>query len=125
MRWFRSNLRGGGLLALFALALQFSLSFAHIHARDAAGWPMAPVALATIAPAAAGSADNGHHPHGKLDVVCDICATLSIAAAAQTPSAPHVAPPDFALFAALVGPDEALSAPQPRRGFRSRAPPAV
>jgi hypothetical protein len=85
---------------------------------------MAPVALATIAPAAAGSADDGH-PHGTLDVVCDICATLSIAAAAQTPSAPHVAPPEFASLAALVAPDESLSAPQPRRGFRSRAPPVA
>jgi hypothetical protein len=31
MKWFRSNIKHGARLALFALALQFALSFGHFH----------------------------------------------------------------------------------------------
>ena len=31
MKWFRSNIRHGSRLALFALAVQLALSFGHIH----------------------------------------------------------------------------------------------
>jgi hypothetical protein len=34
MRWFRANRLVGGCLALFALAIQFAVSFAHIHPQD-------------------------------------------------------------------------------------------
>src|SRR5580704_8907347 len=34
MRWGRSSRRFGGYLALFALWLQFAVSFAHIHPTD-------------------------------------------------------------------------------------------
>ena len=37
MRWFRAYRKFGGRLALFALALQFYLSFAHIHPDDIYG----------------------------------------------------------------------------------------
>jgi hypothetical protein len=32
MKWFRSNIKQGARLALFALAVQFALSFGHFHA---------------------------------------------------------------------------------------------
>ena len=32
MKWFRSNIKRGSRLALFALAIQFVLSFGHFHA---------------------------------------------------------------------------------------------
>jgi hypothetical protein len=31
MKWFRSNIRHGSLTALFALTIQFALSFGHFH----------------------------------------------------------------------------------------------
>jgi len=31
MKWFRSNIKHGSRLALFALALQLALSFGHFH----------------------------------------------------------------------------------------------
>ena len=31
MKWFRSNIKHGSRLALFALAVQFALSFGHFH----------------------------------------------------------------------------------------------
>ena len=37
MNWIRSNKRFGARLALFALTLQFYLSFAHIHPDDIYG----------------------------------------------------------------------------------------
>ena len=37
MGWFRAYRKFGGRLALFALALQFYLSFAHIHPDDIYG----------------------------------------------------------------------------------------
>ncbi|MFZ2066980.1 MAG: hypothetical protein WAV27_13450, partial [Xanthobacteraceae bacterium] len=37
MRWFRAYRKFGGRLALFALAMQFYLSFAHIHPDDIYG----------------------------------------------------------------------------------------
>src|SRR5215217_2807860 len=35
MKWFRSNIRRGSRLALFALAIQFLLSFGHFHGSGA------------------------------------------------------------------------------------------
>ena len=35
MKWFRSNIRRGSRLALFALAFQFLLSFGHFHSSSA------------------------------------------------------------------------------------------
>ena len=46
MRWFRTNCRFYGALALFALALQITLSFGHVHIRDFAGIPGVAVAQA-------------------------------------------------------------------------------
>ena len=39
MKWFRSNIKHGSRLALFALAIQFVLSFGHFHALAAQAAP--------------------------------------------------------------------------------------
>src|SRR5688572_24422992 len=39
MKWLRSNIKHGSRLALFALAVQFVLSFGHFHAVDAHAAP--------------------------------------------------------------------------------------
>src|SRR5260221_12497744 len=39
MKWFRSNIRRGSRLALFALAIQFLLSFGHFHGSSAQAAP--------------------------------------------------------------------------------------
>ncbi len=46
MRWFRAYGTFGGRLALFALALQFYLSFAHIHPDDIYGPVGVPLSVA-------------------------------------------------------------------------------
>jgi hypothetical protein len=76
MRWFRTNRRFSGALALFALALQITLSFGHIHLRDFAGIPGVAVAQAQ---------DNSNRPAGHngadhpADGYCLVCATTSLA----------------------------------------------
>jgi hypothetical protein len=75
MRWFRANRRFFGTLALFALALQFTLAFGHIHLRDFAGVPGV-AAARTLATAADPTGDNntGH----STDDYCLICATTNL-----------------------------------------------
>ena len=74
MRWFRTSRRFSGTLALFALALQITLAFGHIHVRDFAGVPGLAVAQAA-ATDPAGDHKSGHSTHDY----CLICATTSLA----------------------------------------------
>ena len=39
MKWFRKHIKTGSRLALFALAIQFALSFGHFHASSAQAAP--------------------------------------------------------------------------------------
>ncbi len=72
MRWFRTNRRFYGALALFALALQITLSFGHCHLRDFAAIPGVAVAQAQ---------DGSDRPagHNDADGYCLVCATVSLA----------------------------------------------
>ena len=45
MKWFRSNIKSGARLALFALFVQFALSFGHFHAMAAPASGSDPSAL--------------------------------------------------------------------------------
>ena len=84
MRWFRSNMRWGVGCALFALALQFMLTFTHVHA-DGIG-PLSAAALSTRlaaqVPAAlpdAPAVPANPHPEGGADDFCAICALIHVA----------------------------------------------
>lgn len=127
MGWFRAYRRFGGRLALFALALQFYLSFAHIHPDDIYG----PVgrslsAAETIALPSAQSlrAIPSDQPWYGADGFCPICETMYFLATSSVPEAPRVSPLPLvsqpvehaAVIAAL------LIAPR-RASFQSRAPP--
>ena len=83
MRWFRTNRRFTGTLALFALALQFTLAFGHIHLRDFAGVPGVAVAQAqatTTDPA------YDQNPGHSADNYCLICATANLTGTLVLPS---------------------------------------
>jgi hypothetical protein len=115
MLWIRSRCRYAAWVALFALALQFGLSFGHTHALHS---PQPIASLAALA-------DNGSSPPGNHDDdnYCSICAVLVLLTNAQTASAPVVVPP-LVLAAAEqpLLPETILSGLQ-RVAFRSRAPP--
>src|SRR5580704_8323158 len=55
MKWFRSNVKHGSRLALFALAIQFALSFGHFHAVAAQVAPAIQAGIAQSDIAYAGS----------------------------------------------------------------------
>jgi len=77
MRWFRRNRRLGSRVALFAIAIQLALSFAHLHL-DAIG-------LAPNAARAATTVD-AQFPSGNPDSLpagdCPACALVHMAGAA-------------------------------------------
>jgi hypothetical protein len=76
LRWYRSNRKFAGSLALFALALQMMLAFGHIHSRDFAGVPGIATAQAQTAPAGAGGGNGTGH---STNDYCLVCATTNLA----------------------------------------------
>ncbi len=120
MRWFRTNRRFAGTLALFALALQFTLAFGHIHLRDFAGVPG--VAVAQAQATTSDPADD-YNPGHSADDYCLICATANLAGTLVLPS-------QVALVLAISSTDTSYghfcAAPCGRMDhalFRARAPP--
>jgi hypothetical protein len=75
MRWHRTNRRFSGALALFALALQITLAFGHIHLRDFAGIPGVAAAAQANVLQPAGPDDADH----SADNYCLVCATVNVA----------------------------------------------
>jgi hypothetical protein len=127
MGLFRTHRKFGGLLALFALVVQFYLSFGHIHPEDIYG--PAEVTLqagAQIAlPAAqAMRAIPADQTLGHADELCPICEAVYFLATSSVPAAPQVAPVTFAMRSVehLSGIEALVIAPR-RAPFQSRAPP--
>jgi hypothetical protein len=117
MKWFRSNVKFGSQIALFALAIQLALSFGHFHGIAA---QVAPSIQSTeqLPPP---SQDSDRHP----DDVCAICTVVALASTAMAAAPPALPIPQaFELThppmdAAFVHPRSA------RAAFQSRAPPIV
>jgi len=121
MRWIRGNRRIGAWAALFALAVQITLSLGHVHklalprpAGHAAQW----LAADGNTPSRPG------HPSDANDF-CDICATIAMVASSVLPTpAPLPAP----VATTYVWTRELASAPLAREAhtlFQARAPPFV
>jgi hypothetical protein len=126
MRLIRTTRKFGSVLALFALALQFYLSFGHIHLEDIYG--PANIQLAANARIAL-PPDQALHalpdrPWGQSDEFCPICETMYFLGTSFVPEAPHFPPP--LVRARMVEHVERVAAIfiAPRRpSFQSRAPP--
>jgi hypothetical protein len=82
MRWHRTNRRFSGALALFALALQITLAFGHIHLRDFAG--ISGVATAATYVDTQQSPWHNDADH-STDNYCLVCATVSLAGTLVVP----------------------------------------
>jgi hypothetical protein len=115
MKWVRSNIKLGARVALFALAVQFALSFGHFHAIAAQAAPSIQSAqhLQTPGP------DSDRH----ADDFCDICAVVAL-----TGTAVASAPPTLPLPHAIELPRQTtetafLRLHAARAAFQSRAPP--
>lgn len=114
-------MRFGGWLALFALGLQFTLSFGHIHAEDFAPANTA-VTQNQNAPQNAPSHQNDSDHHDGNDF-CAICAVMHMAGTSALPGAPSVALPVDIVATVFVAADLTALPPSARQFFQARAPP--
>ncbi len=119
MRWFRTHIGLGSRLALFALAVQLALSFAHVHVTDP-GRTQA---------AAASVSGAGHAPtpksDGPVDPGCAICGLIQLAATATPSAAPALPLPAASVDARLAVAGQRLLPAAPRLPFQARAPPVA
>jgi hypothetical protein len=128
VNWFRKHLKHGSRLALFALAIQFALSFGHFH--EAAAQPPRPgLTSANLAPAALDAASelqqqqpsdsDQHTAHA-----CVICAVLSLANNFLFATPPLLGLPQAVELLHLTTDAEFAHLGSLHPAFQSRAPPA-
>ncbi|CAN5328890.1 hypothetical protein BH10PSE10_BH10PSE10_27100 [soil metagenome] len=117
MNWLRSKAKRLSLLALFALALQFGLSFGHFHNDLGIA-----AASAAASQSQASTPDTGHDQDVHRDL-CAICASVAMTSSAVAADAPPLPLPlIFSSTRTALHPDAV--APHTRRAAcRSRAPP--
>ena len=124
MHWCRSLRRFGAGLGLFALLLQLSLSFGHIHADD-----LLPRGLAGVADHLAGKPQppakgpDGQTPASHDD--CPICAVMHLAGTIVLPGAPSLSLPTQFTPTDFVPADFAYVSVPRRLPFQTRAPPTA
>ena len=95
MNWFRTHIRNGSKLALFALAIQMVLAFGHFHAIPAQTAPGVSIELAQPS-----GPTNDQHPADH----CDICAVAAMAGSMLAANPPQIALPPAASSATIATP---------------------
>ena len=131
MKWFRQNVKTGSRLALFALALQFALSFGHFHfdaARAAPDFRTQPDLVQLQVPATDAAAEAQQQPASHDNdrashEACAICAVLSLAGSTVVSTPPQLVLPDATAFLYLATATERVDPGSARPAFQSRAPP--
>jgi Protein of unknown function (DUF2946) len=122
MRWLRCDRRFGTWVALFALALQFAVSFGHVHLEG----------ITRTDPARLASASVGHLSHslvapppgtGGDDDYCPICASVYLTANSFVPAAPVLPVPSASSAVKHFNPSARFFVAPRWSGFQSRAPP--
>jgi hypothetical protein len=103
------------------MALQFALSFGHVHLESIG---TGCVVAGIVASKASSSPQNpAHHPANDADDYCAICATIHLASSSVLPDAPLL-PATFASRAIEhFGHFSFTFIPPQRAAFQSRAPP--
>jgi hypothetical protein len=135
MKWFRRHLKQGSRLALFALAVQFALSFGHFHGLAAQAAPAlkSSVALGDIAdtgsdatarPAAQQQSPADHDPDQQSGDNCAICAVMAMANAVLLSPPPLLQLPQALEFLYRATDAEFVHLKSVGDAFQPRAPPA-
>ncbi|QPF86325.1 DUF2946 domain-containing protein [Bradyrhizobium genosp. L] len=138
MNWFRKHIRTGSRLALFALAVQFMLSFGHfhplamVHAAPAVQTGLSEVDFTYIGTSATpdlavqvvqtqppAQRDNDQQPADH----CDICAVMSMAGSVLVATPPVLLLPEVVEFLRRTTDAEFLHLKAAPRAFHSRGPP--
>jgi len=118
MKWFRSKLKFGSRVALFALAIQFALSFGHFHGVAAQASPVA--ASDFVQQQQPGSdRDSNQHPND----ICAICAVMAMANAVLFATPPVLLLPQAIEFSYLASDAGFAHVSAVRVAFQPRAPP--
>jgi hypothetical protein len=139
MKWFRSNVQHGTRLALFALAVQFVLSFGHFHTVAVPVASALQSATTQLDIAFAGSlpapeADSKSTPQQpasdrdsdqRSDDFCAICAVVAMANAALSATPPALLLPQAVQFVYLTTDAGFVDLNPVRVAFQPRAPPAA
>jgi len=146
MKWFRSNIRLGSRLALFALAIQFLLAFGHFHGSSAEAAHASMDAKQSRLhhavhfaashvdlldrPSHANASGQGrlqtssdHAPAGEPADHCEICAVVALANAMVVATPPYLAGPQAAAFSYSATGTELVALNSARVAFQPRAPP--
>ena len=137
MKWFRKHLKHGSRLALFALAIQFGLSFGHFHAVTAQAAPAIATGLAqadadyanglasqeTSREAAKAQQPSSPDTDHAADA-CAICAVIALANNVLFASPPLLQLPQAVELLYLTTDAEFAHLSSLRSAFQSRAPPA-
>jgi hypothetical protein len=140
MNWLRSNIKHGTRAALFALALQFALSFAHCHAGAAQVVPaiQSGPALSELsyangfgAPDATGESAQQQQPASDPDSdrqksdACPICVLIVLANAVLLATPPLLLLPQAVEFSYLAADAGSLDPAFAGVAFQPRAPPVA
>jgi DUF2946 family protein len=138
MNWFRKHLRHGSRLALFALAIQFALSFGHFHSFAAqaapaiqtgvtdAGFAYAAGVAAQMAADEVAQKQQPSTPDTDQQPAdaCAICAVMSLAGNVLFATPPLLQLPQAVEFLYLTTDAEFVHLNSIYPAFQSRAPPA-
>ena len=116
MKWFRSSIRHGARVALFALAVQFALSFGHFHGIAAQAAPAIQSAQQQLP---ASNHDSDQHPGDS----CAICAVIALANTALFATPPVLQLPQAVELLRLVTDAEFVHLNSTSVAFQPRAPP--
>jgi len=137
MKWFRSNIKHGSRFALFALAVQFVLSFGHFHGGAAQAAPAIQSDLAqsglsgasglptadAIGLSAQQRSPANHDSDQQPSDACAICAVIALANAVLLATPPLLLLPQAVEFLYLTTDAEFVHLNSARVAFQPRAPP--
>jgi hypothetical protein len=133
VKWFRKHVKTGSRLALFALAVQFALSFGHFHATAAQAAPamqagLTQADLAYIGTAAATEAAKKQQPSTpdtdqQPADACAICAVIALANNLLFAAPPLLLLPQAVELLYLSTDAEFVHLSSVHPAFQSRAPP--
>jgi Protein of unknown function (DUF2946) len=133
MKWFRSNIRHGGRLALFAMLVQLALTFGHSHWFAQAAPLIQSSQQQSIGYNGIASADRAalqkqspaqpdHEEQG--DDNCAICAVIAMASTIVFATPPLLHLPQVVEFLYLSTDAEFVHLKSAGHAFQPRAPPA-
>jgi hypothetical protein len=134
MKWFRSHIKQGARLALFALAIQFALSFGHFHGIAEAAPAIQSGATQSgsshadgLAVSEAGATQQqspaNHDSDRQSNDNCAICAVMAMANATLFATPPVLLLPQAVEFLYLATDAEFVHLNAVRVAFQPRAPP--